>query len=157
MLSFLPRDMINVIVQYLLPDEYQLLYLSANKQLQNELKHCIVNCHRTIIADDLCKWFKKKHIKIKLKKQWTKCQDVERIYINGKLHSKNDEPAFIRTSYCKDRNFVYVEKNWYKHGILHRDNNKPAVMTSTGYCAWYVNGMKIKSALSGKFLKINDK
>ena len=31
-------------------------------------------------------------------------------------------------------------KEWYYNGVLHRDNDLPAVITYNGYKAWYVNG-----------------
>ncbi len=39
-------------------------------------------------------------------------------FLNGKLHSFNDEPAVHDTH--------EGNKSWYKNGILHRDNDKPA-------------------------------
>ena len=31
---------------------------------------------------------------------------------------------------------------WYKKGKMHRDNDKPAVMYSSGYKAWFQNGLR---------------
>lgn len=53
---------------------------------------------------------------------------------NKKLNSDNDEPALI-----KYRNGECIKK-WYKDGVLHRNNNMPAVIDSLGYKAVYSNG-----------------
>ena len=50
--------------------------------------------------------------------------------INGQLHSLNDEPATL----------FQGGKFWYKHGQLHRDEDKPAVEYPSGYKEWHKNG-----------------
>jgi len=51
------------------------------------------------------------------------------------------------------RNYIYMintyktrwyRKSWYKNDQLHRDNNKPAIIYSNGYMAWYIDGEFIK-------------
>jgi len=58
---------------------------------------------------------------------------------NKKLNSDNDEPALIiyRNGECI--------KKWYKDGVLHRDNNMPAVIDSLGYKSFYSNGKFISN------------
>jgi len=53
-------------------------------------------------------------------------------YKDGKLiyHSFDDEPAMI---------YDNGTKYWYKDGLLHRDNNLPAIIYSDGDCGYYKN------------------
>jgi hypothetical protein len=39
----------------------------------------------------------------------------------------------------RDRNFVIFE--WYKNGILHRDDDGPSIESSNGDKEWYINGI----------------
>ena len=48
------------------------------------------------------------------------------------LHSFDDEPAMIFTN--------SGTKYWYKDGLLHRDNHKPAIIWSSGTYKYYKNG-----------------
>lgn len=52
----------------------------------------------------------------------------------GRVHSFNDEPAKVEGK----------SKTWYKHGIVHHDNDKPAfifIEGEVGECStWFVNG-----------------
>jgi len=45
-------------------------------------------------------------------------------------HSFDDEPAIIWSG---------GTKYWYKDGLLHRDNNLPALIFSDGDCGYYKN------------------
>jgi hypothetical protein len=50
--------------------------------------------------------------------------------LNKKIHRNNDKPAAI---------LYNGTKFWYRHGLTHRDSDKPAVMGNDGY-RWYKNG-----------------
>jgi hypothetical protein len=133
MLSFLPYDMLFKIIQYLLPHEFQQLYLSLEDEM---LKQCTIEC-TTIVKDKLVKWFKRNHIKINLWKQMTQNSNFIEYKQNGKYHRDNDLPALIIINQKKQR--------WYQHGILHRKYGKPAHITLFNNSAhiflkWYDNG-----------------
>ena len=51
---------------------------------------------------------------------------------NDRYHSYNNLPAFIQkdNKCCK----------WYKHGRIHRENDEPAIIYSTGVKMWYKDG-----------------
>lgn len=49
---------------------------------------------------------------------------------NGRLHSIDDQPAII---------YDNGDRMWFKHGVKHRDNDKPAEELSS-YDAWWQNG-----------------
>ena len=57
-------------------------------------------------------------------------------YLNNRLHSFNDWPAYI----SKDG-----DKYWWWHGERHRENEQPAIECTDGSKFWYVNGKFIKS------------
>ena len=51
----------------------------------------------------------------------------------GELHSEDDHPARIKGQ----------ELQWWKHGLLHRDNGKPAILnTSSNRKEYYVDGKR---------------
>ena len=52
-------------------------------------------------------------------------------YLFGKLHSKCDNCALNNGQQMK----------WYKCGLLHRDNDKPAVINEHGSISWYQRGL----------------
>ena len=52
-------------------------------------------------------------------------------YLNGKLHSVDDHPAFV----CPNN-----DKFWYRYGELHRGNDLPAIEYASGSKSWYWNG-----------------
>jgi hypothetical protein len=54
-----------------------------------------------------------------------------RTYLNGVLHSFDDQPAVIT---------VLGSRKWYHNGLLHRDNGSPAIMSSDGTREWYTHG-----------------
>ncbi len=126
MLFHLPLDIYSIIVKCLTPDEFQQLYIVCDDNIiQTYLKqHCVIVC-KTIIADELVKWFEQNNIKLELLREyvktyetndWTENLMVEKYYTNGQLHSENDEPAVIGQN--KNR---WI-KTWFKHGLLHRDH-----------------------------------
>jgi hypothetical protein len=51
--------------------------------------------------------------------------------LNGKLHSIDDKPAYIRAD---------GTQYWYQHGKLHRDNDKPAIIRADGTQRWFQHG-----------------
>ena len=51
-------------------------------------------------------------------------------FLNGNLHSFNDEPAVIGAD---------GSKQWYKNGVRHREGDEPAVI-SNGNLYWYKDG-----------------
>jgi len=44
-----------------------------------------------------------------------------------------------KTEY-KFKKYLYGIMFWYKNGLSHRENDKPAVIYGTGNMAWYKNG-----------------
>ena len=54
-------------------------------------------------------------------------------YLNGRLHSFNDQPAVEHTD---------GSKYWYKYGNCHRGNDLPAVENANGTKYWYWNGYR---------------
>ena len=57
-------------------------------------------------------------------------------YKNNNPHRDYDLPATII-----ERNGI-IRKIYMQHGKKHRDNCLPAVVDSTGYLAWWINGIK---------------
>lgn len=53
----------------------------------------------------------------------------------GRYHSYDGKPAVIYSHYHKE---------WYKHGVLHRDNDLPAVDSST-HKEYFYNGIRHRS------------
>jgi len=51
-----------------------------------------------------------------------------------RLHSYNDLPAKVWPSGAKE---------WYKHGIRHRDNGLPALIYEDGHKKHYENGKRV--------------
>jgi len=53
--------------------------------------------------------------------------------INGEYHNHDmdDNPIIDE----------YGTKSWYKHGLRHRDGDKPAAISSDGEYFWYQNGL----------------
>jgi hypothetical protein len=49
---------------------------------------------------------------------------------NDQLHSYDDKPAIINR---------HGKMSWYDHGLIHRDNDLPAIITSE-YKTWYKYG-----------------
>ena len=54
-------------------------------------------------------------------------------YLNGKLHSFNDQPAVEYTS---------GDKFWYRYGKIHREYDLPAIVYTSGDKSWYWNGKR---------------
>jgi hypothetical protein len=54
-------------------------------------------------------------------------------YLNGELHSQDDQPAIERAS---------GDKEWYCNGRRHRAGNKPAMEFADGNKAYYYDGKK---------------
>lgn len=78
---------------------------------------------------------------------------------NGKLYQKGDLPCKIyhKTGikiWCEKGRIsrghglpawhmlttTYSMKMWYRHGVLHRDGDLPAIESSDGSCTWYREG-----------------
>jgi hypothetical protein len=146
MLSFLPHDMFFEMISFLLPDEFQLMYLSVNTQLQNEMKQQTFVC-KTVISNELIEWFQQNQINFQLKRCHYEIDfpnhdlpgylSSSKYWLtNGLKHSENDEPAVIEFYSFNKR----IVKYWYKNNVLHRDDDKPAVVSNSGYCSWFVNG-----------------
>lgn len=57
---------------------------------------------------------------------------IQLTYLFGKEHSIYDKPSRIENGH----------KQWHYKGILHRGNDKPAIIYSDGHMVWYKNGMK---------------
>jgi hypothetical protein len=62
MLVSLPHDMLFQIIQYLMPNEFQQLYLSLQDEM---LKQCLIEC-TVVVEDELVDWFELNNIKINL-------------------------------------------------------------------------------------------
>lgn len=60
---------------------------------------------------------------------------VKSIDESGLPHSVDDNPAIVVPG---------QGKFWHKNGLLHRDNNKPAVEFDTGEIEFWLNGQRIK-------------
>jgi hypothetical protein len=48
-------------------------------------------------------------------------------------------------------------KYWYKNGLFHRGNDKPAIIRSDGIKKWFINGEFIKCNLNKNCIIYNDK
>lgn len=59
-------------------------------------------------------------------------------FVNGLLHSVNDEPASNWRLWMADREDCQ-ERRWYRNGLLHRDGDKPA-MIYRDKLSWLTNG-----------------
>ena len=155
MFSFLPRDMLFEMISYLTPFEYKALYLSVNQLTQMDLKQYTIIC-KTMMSNELKIWFRQNdihvqsHYIIKYPNYNLSyyLQTSENWLTDGLLHSENDKPALIETYSGK------IVQFWYQHGVLHRADNKPAVISFKryrvwfiDYCAWFVNGLKIKEMI----------
>ena len=53
------------------------------------------------------------------------------------LHSVDDQPASITTE-IETGNLI--SQAWYRYGVAHRGNNKPAEVYTDGDCRYYFNG-----------------
>jgi hypothetical protein len=144
MLLFLPYDMLIEMVRYLLPKEFKLLFISVNddKCIQKELRKCLIVCTE-IVSKNLIDWFESEQIELQLVKHyhekinwWTGYKE-QHWTTNGQSHSVNDKQAVITNE----------TKTWYKYGVLHRDNDKPAIESLCGYRAWFINGQRVKQQL----------
>ena len=67
-------------------------------------------------------------------------------YYNDKhqLHSFDDQPAEIiyDENTMNSSNPIIIKQSWYKDGLLHRDNDKPAVINNKcGLSRWYKDGL----------------
>lgn len=56
-------------------------------------------------------------------------------YCNGLLESKNDKAAVMSTVFTNARYW------WYHRGLLHRDNDEPAMINADGTLVWLKNGL----------------
>lgn len=107
---------------------------------------------------------------------YVKSDDTTRHYVDGKLHSTNDEPAVIfkdgvscwfkedlqhRDGDLPAMVFPNGTKFYYKNGVLHRDNDEPACEWASGIKWWYNKGSLIKTnnpkAVSSWFNEKSDK
>ncbi len=59
----------------------------------------------------------------------------------GELHSINDEPARVIhiTPNNSDKRRYEALNTWYRHGKVHRDGDKPALIWEDGACVWSYN------------------
>jgi hypothetical protein len=57
--------------------------------------------------------------------------EVHITYLFGKEHSIYDEPSRVENGF----------REWHYNGILHRTDDKPAMIYSNGLMVWYKNGM----------------
>lgn len=76
---------------------------------------------------------------------------VQKWYYNGSLHRADDKPAVIypesnHTWYYRgeydDITFFKNTREWWRHGIMYRDNCQPTVIHANGYLEWWSNGVK---------------
>ena len=65
--------------------------------------------------------------------------NINKYYKNSRLI--NNSILFIKLNNGIEYNTI---KYWYKNGLRHRENDKPAVEFSDGGKAWYINGKFIK-------------
>ena len=93
------------------------------------------------------KWFEQNGVKVQLLRECVKISSDEKYLTNGKLHSVNDEPAFIFTRFEMGGPFTVIKINiraWYQNGLQHRDNG-PAVIRSDGQVMYFQHGKQIRS------------
>lgn len=57
--------------------------------------------------------------------------EIHITYLFGEEHSIYDKPSRVENGH----------KKWHYKGILHRNNDKPAIIYSDGHMVWYKNGM----------------
>jgi len=57
---------------------------------------------------------------------------------NGKMHRDYDKPAY---EYSRDLLFSGADK-WYQEGMLHRDNDLPAIISRDGVQQWFQNDLR---------------
>lgn len=154
-MNLLNDDIVLELFSYLNPCEIIALYESCGKVFENITNHIgfIVNC-QTIVDEKDILWFQNKNICLNLLREcilgnnddsewyFQKPKKVEsrfhytgpqKWFLNGKLHSENDQPAKIR---------LFGTHEWYKNGLLHRNNDLPAVVNAHGSRYWYQNGKK---------------
>lgn len=113
---------------YLYDDEFHLYArtnIGINKCIQSFWKTIDIHTHGTkfkIIFTSLYFWKR------------ADSEGVEKMKtIFGKLHSFYDEPSVINE---------YGDMAWHKNGVLHRDNNMPAIIYADGEIEWYIYGMR---------------
>ena len=95
--------------------------------------------------------------------------DYKCTYLNGRLHSLDDQPAVEFTSgdkewyrYGKKHRggdlpaFKYINgaKKWYWNGYKHRENDLPAVVRAWGDKEWFWHGKRHRKGLPA-IIKIN--
>ena len=134
MLSSLPYDLLNRVMNFVEPKEIKVLY-ECSKDLIREMMeetNFIVEC-KAIIPDEEREWFETNNIKVNLLKEYIVDYHGTRCWLtNGYRHSDNDLPAAIYSN---------GDQLWYKNGVVHRDNDLPASIYSDGSKKWYQNGL----------------
>lgn len=135
-------DIQNHILSYLSPKSVVQVYLSSNElktmiqELAKHYKGFQVKCTKPV-SDKTILWYKKHNIRLSLvRKCVTDCYGTY-FYENGKKHSIDDQPAVIYNT---------GRKQWLKYGKLHRDGDKPAVVSPVddvtgGFVAYFRDGL----------------
>ena len=59
---------------------------------------------------------------------------------NGKAHSYDDAPAIISQYNLGRRRRKIIQEEWYKEGELHKENDNPAIIASSGHKEWWYKG-----------------
>ena len=89
--------------------------------------------HVPTIGNRLCEQYPQMIARSKFISIWSGGY-VTRTYLNGRLHSIDDQPAIINIHEC-------VCNYWYKYGKKHRGGDLPAYVNTDGSKAYYWNGL----------------
>jgi hypothetical protein len=173
MLTSLPYDLLDKILQFQKPTEIIALYESSKELIEETIKHTnfIVEC-KVVLSNGEIEWFESKNIKVKLLEEYEIDKNGNQIwYKNGKRHRDNDLPATINKdgSQCwykndelhRDNDLPAVKfpngyQKWYQNGVLHRDNDLPAIIFSTGDQVWYKNGKRYRDSWLPTMIILNE-
>ena len=72
--------------------------------------------------------------------------DFDEMYVNGKLHSLLDEPAFVNHSHASSFGIPGLpgsytgRQYWFRHGKQHRGEDEAAVIGWGGFKQWWDDG-----------------
>lgn len=123
MLQILPEDMLREVVKYITPYDFKSLYEIMKDD--ESLNRFTIQC-TCVIHFDLVNWFQTKQIRLEL---WRRERTIGGTYcteLNGHLHSFDDQPSRVTRTIMQ----------WHKHGKLHRENGRAAVIQKISDDEW---------------------